>query len=257
MPRRCDTWSSIRGRVRPVSKSFEELDFQNTPLGELSLRRRRLPNLDGREVFEVKLNEEFLMSSLFHAAEDALSDLGLAAIEGSELDVVVGGLGLGYTAVAALKHTKVRSLRVVEIMAPVISWHRKGLVPEGPTLTSDPRCQFVQGDFFAMTAANGGGFAPEEPNKLFHAVLLDIDHTPGHWLHPSHADFYSVEGLTQLANRIHPGGVFALWSDDFPEEAFLTRLAEVFDRCQAHVVRFPNPLIGGESTNSVYVAHRK
>ena len=58
--------------------NFEELDYQRTALGELILRRRRALGMEGHEIFEVKLNDEYLMSSLFHAGEVALTDLGLA-----------------------------------------------------------------------------------------------------------------------------------------------------------------------------------
>ena len=82
---------------------FEELDFRPTPLGDLVLRRRRIPRLGELDVYEVKLGDDFLMSSLFHEAERQLAKLGLGALEQENLDVVVGGLGLGYTAVAALE----------------------------------------------------------------------------------------------------------------------------------------------------------
>ena len=85
-----------------MSRDFEELDFRATPLGELTLRRRRVAALDGQEVFEEKLGDAYLMSSMFHEVEVALADLGLGALGAGEWDVVVGGLGLGYTAVAAL-----------------------------------------------------------------------------------------------------------------------------------------------------------
>src|SRR5687767_6131565 len=137
---------------RSMSIDFAELDFRATPLGDLSLRRRRVLALDGLEVFEVKLGDAFLMSSLFHEVEVALADLGLAALDSSNLDVVVGGLGLGYTARAALKHPTVRSLLVVDALDAVIEWHQRGLVPLGPELTGDPRCRFVHGDFFALAA---------------------------------------------------------------------------------------------------------
>ena len=125
-----------------MSADFAELDFRQTPLGELTLRRRRLLSFDGLEIFEVKLGEYFLMSSLFHDVEVALADLGLAAPNATatapELDVVVGGLGLGYTALAALKNPAVRSLIIVEALAPVIEWHQRGLVPLGPSLRCVP-----------------------------------------------------------------------------------------------------------------------
>lgn len=93
-----------------IGARFEELDWHETPMGELTLRRRLEPTL-GVDVFEVKLGEEFLMSSLFTVAEVALADLGLAAVSGDNLRVVVGGLGLGYTAVAALADARSAHLR--------------------------------------------------------------------------------------------------------------------------------------------------
>ena len=90
---------------------FEELDYRPTPIGALSLRRRRELSLDV-DVFEIKLGDDYLMSSLFTASEIALAQLGLADLPGNA-DVVVGGLGLGYTAQAVLEHDKVASLIVV------------------------------------------------------------------------------------------------------------------------------------------------
>jgi spermidine synthase len=101
-----------------MSRLFEELDYTPTPLGALSLRRRWEPKA-GVDVYEVKLGDDFLMSSLFTASEVALAHLGLAALSGDGLQVVVGGLGLGYTAQAALEHSAVASLLVVEALEPV------------------------------------------------------------------------------------------------------------------------------------------
>ncbi len=138
---------------------FAELDYRETPIGGLSLRRRRELKL-GVDVFEIKLGEEFLMSSLFTASEIALARLGLAGLPGPDLNVVVGGLGLGYTAQAVLEHANVGALIVVDALEAVIDWHRPGLVPLGHELTADPRCRFVLGDFFAL-AASETGFDPD------------------------------------------------------------------------------------------------
>jgi spermidine synthase len=236
--------------VRPL---FEELADHETRLGTLNLRRRVEPTRQV-DVYEVKLGDEFLMSSLFTVAEIELARLGLAARRGSgELDVVVGGLGLGYTAVAALEDPRVRSLVVVEALGPVISWHQDGLLPDAAGLATDPRTRFVHGDFFAL-AAGEDGFDDTTPGRRFDAVLLDVDHSPKHVLDPSHASLYTVSGLERLRRHLTSGGVFALWSDDPPDEAFLTDLAEVFDHADAHTVTFPNFLTGGESANTVYVA---
>jgi len=235
----------------PVSKDFAILDSRATPLGELTLRRRRIHSLDGREVFEVKLGEAFLMSSLFHEVEVALAERSLAELTDPALDVVVGGLGLGYTAVAALKQPRVRSLVVVEALDAVLDWHRQGLVPLGPILTGDPRCRFVHADFFALAGAPETGF---DNGRRFHAVLLDIDHSPRNLLHPRHAAFYQPAGLRQLAQQLHPGGVFALWSDDPPDDEFLQHLMAVFASARAEVVTFPNPLLDRDSASTIYLA---
>ncbi|SCL27781.1 Spermidine synthase [Micromonospora rhizosphaerae] len=231
---------------------FEELAWRETPIGEISLRRRRDPSLDV-DVYEVKLDDEFLMSSLFPVAEIELARLGLAPLTGNGLDVVVGGLGLGYTARTALEDPRVRSLVVVEAIEDVIDWHQRDLLPFAAGLATDPRTRFVRADFFAAIA-DGSGFDPDQPGRRFHAVLLDVDHSPRQVLHPSHAGFYTVEGLARLAELLHRDGVFALWSNDPPDPEFQRVLTEVFPTSVAHIVRFPNPLQRRESANTVYVA---
>ncbi len=215
-----------------MSADFAELDYRQTPLGELSLRRRRIRALDGLEVFEFKLGEAFLMSSLFHEVEVALADLGLATLDGPGL----------------------RSLLIVEALEAVIEWHERGLVPLGPELAGDPRCRFVHADFFALAAAPEIGFDPARPGRKFHAVLLDIDHSPSHLLHARHGAFYALAGLRQLAAQLQAPGVFALWSDDPPDEPFLAVLRAVFPFAEAHVVSFYNPLLEHDSASTVYVA---
>lgn len=233
-------------------KFLEELDFQPTPLGYLVLRRRCIAMLGNRVVYEVMLADTFLMSSMFHAVEDAVSDLGLRELSGKECDVVVGGLGLGYTAVAALAHANVRSLRVVEYLQPVIGWHQRGLVPLGEKLTSDRRCQLVQGDFFRLALAPAGFDA----GRKYHAVLLDIDHTPRDHLDSQNAGFYTTAGLQAMSNHLHPGGVFSMWSDDPPDAEFMTTLSSAFVAVRAEVVTFPNPLLDRDSAGTVYLARK-
>jgi spermidine synthase len=226
-----------------MSALFEEIDYRETPLGAISLRRRRVLAL-GRDVWEVLLGDEHLMSTLFTAGEIALADLGLAAVDAPALDIIVGGLGLGYTARAALDDPRARSVEVIDAMQAVIDWHVAGLVPLGAGLAADPRVTLTHGDFFTAMAA---------PGPKVHAVLLDIDHSPRAVLNGGNAAFYTVEGLSGAANRLLPGGVFALWSDEAPDPEFVAVMAKVFDACAAHVVEFDNPLTGGTSSNSVYV----
>jgi len=234
---------------------FEELDYRPTPIGPLSLRRRRELKL-GVDVFEIKLGDEYLMSSLFTASEVALAQLGLAELSGANYSVVVGALGLGYTAKAVLEHRQVEALLVVEALEAVIDWHERGLVPLGPDLTGDRRCRFVFGDFFTR-ATSDAGFDPNMPARRFHAVLVDIDHSPDSLLDPHSAAFYQPEGLRQLAAHLHPGGVFGLWSNDLPDDAFTARLRGVFAEARAERVTFHNPLQDRPFTQTVYLARKQ
>ena len=236
-----------------MSTRFEELDWCPTPIGVLSLRRRKALGSE-IDVYEIKLGEEFLMSSLFTVAEVELARLGLAAASGVELDVVVGGLGLGYTADAVLDDPRVRSLVVVDALAEVIEWHRRGLLPLSERLTTDPRCRLVCGDFFAMLDPDAAGLDPENPGRRFHAILVDIDHSPREVLAPGNAAFYGPSGLRRMTGHLRPGGVFALWSNAPPDDEFLAALREVFSSARSHVVSFPNPLQNRDATNTVYVA---
>jgi spermidine synthase len=235
-----------------MSALFEELAYRATPIGALSLRRRREPRL-GVDVFEIKLGEDYLMSSLFTASEIALARLGLAELAGRDLDVVVGGLGLGYTARAVLEHSQVASLLVVDALAAVIDWHRTGLVPLGAALTGDERCRFVHGDFFGLAESNAG-FDPDAPGRRYDAVLVDIDHAPDLLLDPRNASFYQPEGLRRLAAKLRPGGVFGLWSNALPDEAFTARLRGCFALARAELVTFHNPLQDRPFTQTVYLA---
>ena len=238
-----------------MSLYFEELDYRLTPIGALSLRRRRELSL-GIDVFEIKLGDEYLMSSLFTASEIALARLGIAELSGRSLNVVVGGLGLGYTAQAVLQHEAVKYLLVVEAMDAVINWHETGLLPLGPMLTKDPRCRFVLGDFFAL-ADSKHGFDPDEPARQFDAILLDIDHSPDLLLNSQNTAFYQPEGLKRLTFHLHPGGIFGLWSNELPDEAFTRRLSAVFAEARAERVTFHNPLQNLEFTQTIYLARTK
>ena len=235
-----------------MSLYFEELDYRPTPIGTLSLRRRREMSL-GVDVFEIKLGDEYLMSSLFTASEIALARLGLADLSGTDLDVVVGGLGLGYTAQAVLEHKTVKSLIVVEALDAVIDWHESALLPLGPALTADTRCRFMHGDFFAL-AASKAGFDQDAPGRRFDAILVDIDHSPDLLLDQQSAPFYQHDGLHRLAAHLHPGGVFGLWSNEGPDDTFTERLAGVFAEARAEQVIFYNPLQNQDFTQTVYLA---
>ena len=234
-----------------MSVMFEELDYAPTPIGALSLRRRHDLRLRA-DVYEIMLGDDFLMTSAFTASEVALGRLGVDACAGDTIDIVVGGLGLGYTAKAVLAETRVANLLVVEYLAPVIEWHEAGILPLGTLLADDPRCRMVEGDFFVM--ARGDGIDPDRRGRRFDAILADIDHAPDHLLDPRSDSFYQVEGLRALKRHLKPGGIFGLWSNEAADARFLNRLGAAFAEAWAEPVTFDNPLTGKPFTQTVYLA---
>lgn len=145
------------------------------------------------------------------------------------------------------------TLVVVDALAEVIEWHQQHLIPAGATLTTDNRCQMIHGDFFAGLR-DGVALDPSSPGRHWDAIIVDIDHTPSHHLHPSHADLYDSPGLERVAARLKPGGVFALWSNELPEEGFMKVLETAFAEARAEVVTFHNPLQGQSASNTIYLA---
>jgi len=236
----------VPGYVSYVSgQSLETLQREH----DARVRRAAL-GLGGIDVHEVILDGAFLMSSLNTDTEVALADLALEPMGGRPLDVVVGGLGLGYTARAALARRDARSVAVIEYLPEVIDWHRQGLVPLGDALATEARCALVAGDFFAWV---GGESLPAVPDQA-DAVLVDIDHSPEHLLHASHGRFYTEDGLRRLARRLRPGGAFALWSADPPPGALRATLEAVFAAVEVHAVPFRDPLFGRRDEKTVVVA---
>lgn len=229
-----------------MGRLVEELDYRVTPMGPISLRRRWVSAIDA-DVYEVLLGDEHLMSSLFTVGETQLALLGLAWARGDSLRVLIGGLGLGYTARAALDDPRVRDVEVVDVQAAVIDWQRQGLTPMGRSLADDPRCRLTHADFFGQFDGAPGDWD---------AILLDIDHSPSRWLAPNHADFYGEASLRRMRASLVDGGVFGLWSDDPPDADFLARLEAVFSQVDAPRVAFDNPLTGAPSHCTIYRARK-
>jgi spermidine synthase len=227
---------------------IEELDYRDTPLGELVLRRRRSPSVPDAWVYEVKLDDALLMSSAVNASERALAGLALDG-RPKPCDVLIGGLGLGYTAAAALEYPSIRRVVVVELLDAVIDWHRNRLVPMADRLLDDPRCSFVQADFFEHIRMNDDAARASS----YDVVLLDVDHSPESWLHASHRDFYGVQGMKSVAGRLRPDGVFGLWSASRPGDPFLEVMRSVFPVVKVHEVTFFNPHLDETMSNWVVI----
>jgi spermidine synthase len=229
--------------------NFEFLAHQDTEIGTLILRRRALLSKPGTVVTEITLDHEFLMSSYVTVSERALSRVALEMHPGASLQVLVGGLGLGYTAWEVLQSPRVARAEVVEFVPAVIDWMRDGLFPLSSRLAATPRLELVVGDVFERLAA-----PPDPAAPRFDLILIDVDHSPAERLGDSCNDgFYTAEGLRAARRHLAVGGVLGVWS--YAESSpFAGALREVFREVRIEPVTFVNDLIDEETTDWLFFA---
>ncbi|MGL4176605.1 MAG: spermidine synthase [Dermatophilaceae bacterium] len=168
-----------------------------TAAGEVALRRRG-------PVLELVVDGVFAMDTADTTTEVRLAETALAR-HPDPRRVLVGGLGLGFTARAVLADARVRHLDVVELAAPLVRWARAGLVPELAGLESD-RCALHVGDVARVLCAD------DDPPGPWDAVLLDVDNGPDFLVRPANAALYTAAGLATARAALAPGGVLVVWS---------------------------------------------
>jgi len=132
-----------RGIASLTDVDFTEIARAESPRGEVVLRQRRVRN--GPAVLELRANGIFVMDTAETSTEVALAAEALAAIADPR-DVVIGGLGLGFTLEAVLADPRVEHVTVVEIEEALIGWLRDGTVPHGQALLADRRVKMVNAD---------------------------------------------------------------------------------------------------------------
>lgn len=234
--------------MTPTPGNLEILAYEDTELGVLCLRRRELLASPGTVVTEITLDGEFLMSSRHTASEEALARIALEMHPGEGLHVLVGGLGLGYTAHAALASSRVARVEAVELLPQVIDWLEEGLVPLSAALRADARFRVVQEDAYARLTAP----PPADP---FDLILIDIDHAPDERLGDVDDSFYTETGLELARRHLAPGGILGVWS--YAESSPFSRALEaVFEEVRVEPVTYFNDLVDEERTDWLFFARQ-
>lgn len=221
------------------------LAYEDTPLGPICLRRRELLSAPGTVVTEVTLDHQFLMSSLHNDSERALARFALELSAGTGLSVLVGGLGLGYTAQAVLASDRVARVETVELLPQVLDWFDRGLIPLADELKDDDRFVPVRGDVYARLAG--------EPDERFDLILIDVDHAPDDRLDEGSGFFYTEEGLRRASRHLAPGGVLGVWS--YAESSPFSRaLRTVFEDVRVEPVTFYVEMVEEQRTDWLFFA---
>jgi len=225
--------------------NLEILAYETTPLGDLCLRRRELLSRPGTVITEITLDHELLMSSYVTSSERALAEEALARHTDSDLSVLVGGLGLGYTANEVLKSARVRRVEVVEFLPEVVGFLRDGLIPLSRELLADPRLVVREGDVYEQLR--------DLAQERWDVVLIDVDHSPEEHLGTTSESFYSESGLDRAKQHLSPGGILAVWS--YAESSpFVDALRSTFSIVESVPVTVINDLVDEEQTDWLFIA---
>jgi spermidine synthase len=225
--------------------NLEILGYETTPLGDLCLRRRELLSRPGTVITEITLDHQLLMSSYITVSELALADEALDRHPASDLSVLVGGLGLGYTAAQVLQSDRVRRVQVIELFGPVVRFLQDGLIPLSEELLADPRFDVREADAYATLGA--------QPEERWDLVLIDIDHAPDDHLGPGNESFYTEAGLGRAKKHLAPGGILAVWS--YAESSpFVDALRAAFAVVEIVPVKYVNDLVDEEHTDWLFLA---
>ncbi len=209
-------------------KPWETVEKSLAPDGtEMVLARR-----DGEWV--VRYGGKVLMSSRQHGSEDALAELALPKARHRRA-VLVGGLGLGFTARAALDRIPTDAKVVIAELTPaLVGWNRRLVGKLAGRPLDDPRCKVHVGDVVDRIA---------EARAAYDAILLDVDNGPGSMVHEGNHRLYGHRGIAACRIALAEGGVLAVWSAHH-DEAYLRRLEKGGFAATARVVPARGPAGG-------------
>jgi spermidine synthase len=213
--------------------AYDEVARAESERGEVVLRRRVEDPGDGEPlgdtgVLELRVNGVFVMDTVETTTEQELARAALERVDAPR-DVLIGGLGLGFTAHEVLSDRRVERVVVVEVEPALVEWMRNGTVPHGPSFLADSRLRVVEADLREVVR--------EATPASFDLVLLDVDNGPGNLVHRANSDLYRPPFLREVAAALRVGGALVVWSAAESRE-LAGGLEEVF----AAVASLPMPV---------------
>lgn len=169
--------------------------------------------------FSIRVAGCELMNSRMHGSEDALAEHACDRIAGNPSPrVLIGGLGMGFTAAAALRKLGPDGrLVVAELVSQVVAWNREHLGALAGHPLADPRVTVREADVSRVIA---------EKSRAWDAILLDVDNGPDGLTSRENDRLYGLAGLAAAFSALRPAGVLAVWSAG-ADPGFTRRLRQV------------------------------
>lgn len=180
---------------------YVEVARAESERGELVLRERR--DAGGPAALELRANGVFVMDTVETTTEVVLATAALALVA-EPADVLIGGLGLGFTLQTVAGSPEVERVTVIEIEEALVGWMRDGTIPHGRALLADERVRVVVADIATAVV--------EARPASFDLILLDVDNGPGYLVHAANAALYQEAFLARVRDVLRPGGALAVWS---------------------------------------------
>ncbi len=186
-----------------------------------------------------------LMNSRLHHSEDALAEFACTRLSASEsAQILVGGLGMGFTLAAVLKAVEVSARVIVaELVPAVVEWNQGPLGKCAGRPIEDDRTHVHLGDVADLL---------KQPAGKFDAILLDVDNGPEPMTHSDNEWLYSPAGLKRIYEKLQPEGIVTIWSAR-ADQVFTKRLKKTGFKVQLRTVR-ARP--GKGSRYTIFVAQK-
>lgn len=191
--------------------------------------------------FVIQVNGEDLMHSRQHESELELARLGCRHLAGCRSPcILIGGLGMGYTLRQALDMLGPRAKVVVaELLDAVVQWNREFLWALNDRPLDSDRVELETGDIVRIIS---------RADRLFDAILLDVDNGPHALTDSGNRRIYSREGIQACRRALGEKGCLAVWSAE-PSKKF----EQLLMRCGLHARRFGVPAYKGSKSQSRFI----
>ncbi|ESZ85746.1 MAG: spermidine synthase [Blastomonas sp. CACIA14H2] len=197
--------------------------------------------------WSIMLGANELMNSRLSGSEEAMSTLAAARIVGVKTpQVLIGGLGMGFTLRTALQAFGARaSIEVAELVPEIVEWARGPMAHLHDGTLDDPRVRIHVGDVGALIRSSAGAYD---------AILLDVDNGPDGLSRDGNDALYTAQGLQQARTALKPGGVLVVWSSG-PDPRFTQRLRKGGFAVDEEIVRARRT--GGGARHTIWLAQRR